>query len=50
MRELLKEYGTTILAYMGGIFAITIAYLLFRGGLAAGILMRFIEEATWEKL
>lgn len=46
MKDILKEYGTTILSFLGGLFVIIMAFFLFKGGLAAKILMRLIEEAT----
>lgn len=46
MKDLLKEYGTLIISFLGGIIIIIMAYYLFRGGLGAKILLKFIEGAT----
>lgn len=46
MKDILKEYGSLILSFIGGLFVIIMAYFLFRGGVAAGILLRLIEGAT----
>lgn len=46
MKDLLKEYGTLIISFLGGIIIIIMAYYLFRGGLGAKILLKLIEGAT----
>lgn len=46
MKDLLKEYGTLIISFLGGIIIMIMAYYLFRGGLGAKILLKLIEGAT----
>ena len=46
MKELIKEYGTLITSFLGGIIVIIMAYYLFKGGLGAKILLKLIEGAT----